>query len=98
MRPNHDVVFSILQTAIAAGTPANSSHPLWVETGTYDKAFERLAFYIQLVYVNNSWDIFTKLYLMERLFTNAIKDDATWTANKKKSWIFELHFRRCRRH
>ncbi|MCP4757313.1 MAG: hypothetical protein GY866_41150 [Proteobacteria bacterium] len=52
------------------------------ETGTYDKAFERLAFYIQLVYVNNSWDIFTKLYIMERLFANAIKDDATWTANK----------------
>lgn len=82
-RPNHEEAFAILQQAIAANTAATEAdHPLWSESGTYTKAFERLAFYIQLVYVNESWDIYTKLYLMERIYSNAIDNDTNWSNAK----------------
>lgn len=93
-RPSNQEAFTILQNAIKVGTPANSSHPLWAGTGTYDNAFERLAFYIQLLYTQQfpgmppseatekAWGLYTKLYLMERIFTDAIKTDAKWAAVK----------------
>ena len=46
--PSNQSAFSILQTAISAGTAASSSHPLWSGTGSYDNAFQRLAFFMQL--------------------------------------------------
>lgn len=83
-RPANQAAFTILQAAIKAGTAANASHPLWSGTGTYDNAFERLSFYMQLAYTQQSWDIYTKMYLMERIFADAIKDttDAKWDAVK----------------
>jgi len=81
-RPSNKGAFDILQRAIASGAVANITHPLWSGTGTYDNAFERLSFYIQLVYTQQSWDLYTKLFLMERIFTDAIKTDATWNEAK----------------
>lgn len=81
-RPNHQNAFKILQTNIAANTPANSSHPLWSGTGTYDLAFERLSFYIQLMYTEGSWDFYTKMYIMERILTHAVQNDLRWNAVK----------------
>ena len=81
-RPANQAAFTILQTNIAAGTAASSSHPLWSGTGTYDNAFERLAFYMQIAYTQQSWDVYTKLYLMERIFTDALKTDEKWAAVK----------------
>ncbi|PTQ90149.1 ImpA family metalloprotease [Agitococcus lubricus] len=64
---------------------------LWSQTGTYDNAFERLAFYLQLAYaadtlatLQNGWQIYTLMYLHERLFTEAIKSSTAWTANSVK--------------
>ena len=82
-RPPHQSAFTMLQSAIAAGTPANISHPLWADgTNVYANAGERLSFYMQFAYSHQSWDLYTKLYLMERIFTDAIKTDAKWSAAK----------------
>lgn len=83
-RPDHQDAFQILQSAIQAGTAADISHPLWSGSGTYDNAFERLSFYIQLAYTQQSWDMYTKLYLMERMLSDAVKDSsgAKWEAVK----------------
>ncbi|MEQ1559110.1 MAG: ImpA family metalloprotease [Methyloglobulus sp.] len=83
-RPANQAAFNILQNAIKAGTLANSSHPLWSGTGIYDNAFERLSFFMQLVYTQQSWDVHTKMYLMERIYSDAIKSDAKWNAVKDK--------------
>lgn len=79
-RPNHQGAFNILQTNIAANTPANSNHPLWSGTGTYDLAFERLSFYLQLMYSYGDWDFYTKLYIMERILNHAVQKDERWNA------------------
>ena len=81
-RPANQEAFTILQSAIKAGTAANTSHPLWSGTGTYDNAFERLSFYMQLAYTQQSWDLYTKLYLLERIYTDAILSDAKWVTVK----------------
>ncbi|MGI9302516.1 MAG: ImpA family metalloprotease [Gammaproteobacteria bacterium] len=76
----HDVAFAILQDAIANAVAPNINHPLWQDPGGYANASPRLSFFIQLAYANASWDIYTLMYLMERIFTDAIKTDAKWTA------------------
>jgi len=83
-RPPHQEAYKILQDAIKLSTSATEAHPMWSEGGTYDKAGERLSFYMQLVYAHENWDIYTKLYLMNRIFEDGIKTDAKWTAVKSK--------------
>jgi immunomodulating metalloprotease len=83
-RPANQGAFTILQNAITANTVANSSHPLWLGTGTYDNAFERLSFYMQLPYTQQSWNVYTKIYLLERIFSDALKSDAKWAAVKDR--------------
>ena len=83
-RPNHRVAFQLLQASIAGGLPADAGHPLWAGAGTYDFAFERLAFFVQLVYASGEWDFYTKAYLAERILDDATRDassdDAKWLA------------------
>lgn len=82
-RPSHQEAFSQLQAAIAAGTAANSNHPMWFDgSDIYANGGARLSFYIQLAYSQQSWEVYTKLYLMERIFSDAIKTDAKWAAAK----------------
>jgi hypothetical protein len=85
-RPANSAAFGILQAAIKAGKAADANHPLWVGSGTYDNAFERLSFYMQLAYTQQSWEIYTKLYIMDRILSDAVKDttDAKWNAVKTK--------------
>ena len=83
-RPSNQAAFNMLQNAVNLGTPSNGSHPLWSGTGTYDNAFERLSFYMQLAYTHQSWDIYTKIYLMERIFSDAIQSDTKWAAVKDR--------------
>ncbi|QTR48850.1 ImpA family metalloprotease [Candidatus Thiothrix anitrata] len=82
-RPSHQEAFNQLQAAIAAGTAANSNHPMWFDgSDIYANGGARLSFYIQLAYSQQSWEVYTKLYLMERIFSDAIKTDAKWAAAK----------------
>ncbi|MBJ6609584.1 MAG: discoidin domain-containing protein [Candidatus Thiothrix moscowensis] len=82
-RPSHQEAFNQLQAAIAAGKAANSNHPMWSDgSDIYANGGARLSFYVQLAYSQQSWEVYTKLYLMERIFTDAIKTDAKWAAAK----------------
>ncbi|WP_020560866.1 ImpA family metalloprotease [Thiofilum flexile] len=83
-RTGHKNAFNILQASIAAGTAPSISHPLWVSSGTYDNAYDRLAFYMQLMYTAGSWDFYTKLYIMERILSHAVQNDARWDAVKNQ--------------
>ena len=85
-RPANSAAFNILQAAIKAGKAADANHPLWMGNGTYDNAFERLSFYMQLAYTQQSWEVYTKLYIMDRILSDAVKDttDMKWKAVKDK--------------
>lgn len=48
-----------------------------------------MAFFVQVIhtsdaltYLNSGWDVYTLLYLQERLFTEAINTEETWDAKK----------------
>ena len=60
------------------------SNPLWTRATTYQNVKSAHSFYRQLVSIEQSWDIITKLYLIERLFTDAILTDEKWEQNKDK--------------
>ena len=83
-RPAHKNAFNLLQAAIANQDEANTDHPLWVEDGIYSKAFERLSFFIQIAYANQSWDVWTKMYLIEREFTHALSDETLWMEKRQR--------------
>lgn len=83
-RPNTTGTFDMLYNQVKKATPANESHRLWSGNDTYSEAGERLSFYQQLVFTHGSWDIYTKLYLLNRLFADAIKNDTNWSANRDK--------------
>lgn len=88
----HTALYAWLQDAYKSSDPKQTLYTrLWSQTGTYDNAGERLGFYLQLAFaanatpgLDNGWQIFTLMYLHERLFSDAIKDDTTWSNNKDK--------------
>lgn len=88
----HTALYAWLQDAYKSGDPKQTLYNrLWSQTGTYDNAGERLGFYLQLAFaanatpgLDNGWQIFTLMYLHERLFTDAIKNDSSWSSNKDK--------------
>ena len=82
--PKGSDAYAQLQTEIKNGTPATIDHPMWSGDGIYDNGSARLSFYNQITFINGSWDVYTELYIVERLFTQAIKDDTSWDDNKDK--------------
>ena len=76
----------MLSDAAKTADPKAAVHDaLWVK-GTYD----RLEFYVQLAWQAQSppqfgdggWDLYTGLYLQDRLFGKAVASDAAWAAAK----------------
>ena len=39
---------------------------------------------MQLAYTQQSWDVYTKLYVLERIYTDALKSQAKWDAVKDR--------------
>ncbi|MGI9303547.1 MAG: ImpA family metalloprotease, partial [Gammaproteobacteria bacterium] len=76
-RAGHQTAFLLLQQAVLDGAVPGDQHPVWGAQGV--EAAQR-AFYIQLTYIHGSWDIYTKMYLVERIYTDAIGSDAKWAA------------------
>ncbi len=62
----------------------DNTHPLWEGTGTYDKAFERLGFYNQLLFASNDPDFYTKMYLLQRIAENRDNNDSDWSNYKDR--------------
>jgi len=79
-RPHHAAAFAIVQAEIAAGRSAGIDHALWREAGVDSNASERLAAYVQLTYASGNWSLWTKLYVAERVFTDALRTETTWLA------------------
>jgi hypothetical protein len=84
VRPSNQHAFEMIYEAFKNGESVGEGHPLWQGNGVYDQAGERLAFYQQLIFVHQTWDIYTKLYLLDRLLTDALKSEEQWQANKGK--------------
>ena len=80
--PSGAKAYEQLQAEIAKQTPASIEHPMWSGDGIYDNVFARLSFYNQIPFIEGSWDIYTKLYIVERLFTQAIKNTTDWENNQ----------------
>ena len=84
--------FDILQAGAKAANPTSYvKNALWSQTGTYDMAGERLAFYIQMAFAANQlgsldhgWQLFTLIYLHDRLLSDALKSDSDWQNEKIK--------------
>ncbi len=63
---------------------------LWEGDGVYDQNSERMAFFMEVIHCNDDvmaerggtgWDVFTAMYLLERIFSHAIEMD-TWSEHK----------------
>ena len=90
-RSKYESVFEMLKSASLTEDPREKANELiWQPSGVYDNNGERIAFFMQLVHINEAtgfnspWDVFTLSYLLERQFTAYIKDDVLWQANKDK--------------
>jgi len=83
-RPSTRHAFEMIYDGFKQGVKPSSKHSLWKNEGVYAEAAERLVFYQQLVFVHQSWDIYTKLYLIDRLLTGALASDEKWQTNKQR--------------
>lgn len=63
---------------------------LWEGDGVYDQNSERMAFFMEVIHCNDDvmaprggsgWDVFTAMYVLERIFTHALNTD-TWDEHK----------------
>ncbi|EKE73076.1 ImpA family metalloprotease [Gallaecimonas xiamenensis] len=89
-RQDPALTYGWLQQAQTQADPSQAMYDkLWSQTGTYDNAGTRLDFYLQLAFMaddiaglDNGWQLYTLLYLQERLFTQAAADPDRWAAQK----------------
>ncbi|MGF1777398.1 ImpA family metalloprotease [Vibrio nomapromontoriensis] len=89
-RSNYKSAFNMLKEAASDSDPKVKANELiWAPAGTYDNNGVRIAFFMQLVHLNESasfdspWDVYTLSYLLERQFTAYIKSDDLWQSNKE---------------
>jgi hypothetical protein len=90
-RPNSKATFDMLIAAQSTEQPKQAIYDtLWSQTGIYDNAFERLSVYAQIALhanqleqFSNGWEVFTAMYLHERLFSTAFGNVDTWNEQKQ---------------
>ncbi|MGI9304856.1 MAG: ImpA family metalloprotease, partial [Gammaproteobacteria bacterium] len=75
---DHRDAFTQLQLAVRTNIGPSIDHPMWGDPGGYANGSARLAFYVQLVYIHGSWNIYPKMYLLQRIFRDAIESDTQW--------------------
>jgi hypothetical protein len=86
-RVSYEAVFDTLQASVQQQSPFDFVYEnIWAADGIYDNNSERMVFYMQVVHCNSDlefletgWDIYTLMYLHERLFTHALND---WEAQR----------------
>lgn len=89
-RSDYEFVFDTLQAATATGDPTQAVYEaLWEGDGTYDNNGDRMNFYLQFVHrsddvtwLDSGWDMYTLMYLQDRLMDEALRDEDTWDAGK----------------
>jgi len=90
-RVSYEACFDILQIAVSELDPVQSVYQrIWSSSGYAANNDERMNFYMQLIhtsdeldYLSSGWDLYTLLYLQERLFNQAIKDASDWDNQKE---------------
>ena len=81
-RVDYQGTFDILQQSVLETNPSEYVfETVWAADGVYDNNSERMAFFMQLVHCNENlehietgWDVYTLMYLHERLFSDALND------------------------
>jgi len=93
--PDPAKAYQQVQQSIALKSEPGIGHPIWAESQIYVNADVRLMLYLQLIYIHHQWeansstgatgwDIFTKLYKLERQYTQALSSGAQWLASRDK--------------
>ena len=77
-----ETTFNIINNAYVNGVNPSENHPLWFNTSTYGGMFERLLFYEQLMFASRDYDLYTKMYITERLVKEYKKDENIWIENR----------------
>jgi len=89
-RSDYEYIFDALQAATTSSDPVQTIYELfWAGEGTYDNNGDRMNFYLQLVHrsddvtwLDSGWDVYTLMYLQDRLMSAALADEDTWDAAK----------------
>lgn len=90
-RSNYRYVFDTLQAATQTSDPTQAIYEaIWEADGTYDNNGDRMNFYLQLVHrsedvtwLDSGWDIYTMMYLQDRIMQKALADEDSWDAAKE---------------
>ena len=90
-RSDYRYVFDTLQAAaLTSGATQAVYEDIWEAEGTYDNNGDRMNFYLQLVHrsedvawLSSGWDIYTMMYLQDRIMQKALADEESWDAAKE---------------
>lgn len=93
--PDPEKTYQQLQQSVLFASEPGIGHPIWSDAQIYVNADVRLMLYLQLVYIHHQWEnnvtadstgwnLYTKLYKLEREFTRALNSDGTWNSERDK--------------
>jgi immunomodulating metalloprotease len=90
-RSAYKTTFDVLQASVGEADPVQYVYEaIWESEGIYDNNNERIAFYMEVVHINedllfldSGWELYTLMYLHERIFTNADENNGDWNAIKE---------------
>ena len=91
-RVKYQLTFEILQAALSTTDPVQHVYDaVWANDAYAANNGERMAFYVQLIhtsdalaFLNTGWDLYTLLYLQDRLFEQAVKNQTDWDDQKDR--------------
>jgi len=93
--PSPQAAFQQLQHSVLHASEPGLGHPIWVDAQIYVNADVRLMLYLQLMFIHHQWEkqagdeatgwnLFTKLYKLEREFTRALESETRWNSERTK--------------
>lgn len=93
--PDPEKTFEQLQQSISFNSQPGIGHPIWLDSQIYVNADVRFMLYLQLMFIHHQWekdiaagatgwDIFTKLYKLERQFDQAVADEQEWLNQRNR--------------
>lgn len=90
-RSDYEYIFEALQASTTTGDPVQTVYELiWEADGTYSNNGDRMNFYLQVAHrsddvtwLDSGWDVYTLMYLQDRLTGRAMRDEDAWDAAKE---------------
>ena len=75
--------YAILNQAIRENiAPHVDTHPMWLNAETHKYADVRQVLVTHIAFLNRDWHVYTKLYLLERTFRDALSSQEKWDNTK----------------